>query len=140
MKTFKQISLQEMPLVAKEILALFPTAKVFLLQGNLGAGKTTLTQNFCKLLNVIDTAASPTYSIVNEYKTAQGNSVFHLDLYRLKNVEETLNAGVEEVLFSGCYCFVEWFEIAEDLLPENCAIIEIEKAESDTRNIVVRSF
>lgn len=140
MKTFKQISLQEMPLVAKDILMLFPTVKVFLLQGNLGAGKTTLTQSFCKLLNVIDGTSSPTYSIVNEYKNIQGNSVFHLDLYRLKNAEEALNAGVEEVLFSGSYCFVEWFEIAENLLPENCVIIEIEKAENNTRNIVVRSF
>lgn len=134
---FNDVSLSEMEKVAKEVLAAFPDVKVFLLSGNLGAGKTTLTQKFCQLLRCQDTASSPTYAIMNEYKTIEGNAIFHLDLYRLRSEQEALDAGIEEVLNSGSYCFVEWFEVGQQLLPENCVLIEIEKNNNEKRNINV---
>lgn len=134
---FKDVSLSKLEKVAKEVLAVFPDVRVFLLNGNLGAGKTTLTQNFCQLLRCQDAASSPTYAIVNEYKTIDGSAIFHLDLYRLQSEQEALDAGIEEVLNSGCYCFVEWFAVGQQLLPENCVLIEIEKTSNETRNITV---
>lgn len=139
-KIFKQVSKGEMANVANEILQHFATNKIFLLKGDLGAGKTTLTQEFCKLLNCVDAAASPTYSIINEYKTQNGLSVFHLDLYRIKNETEALQAGVEDIFFSGNYCFVEWFEVARNLLPDNCILIELEKTAIDKRRIIAQYF
>lgn len=123
--------------VSKQILAAFPDVKVFLLSGNVGAGKTTLTQKFCHLLRCQDKVSSPTYSIVNAYETIEGNAIYHLDLYRLKTAQEAFDAGIEELLNSGSYCFVEWFETGLQLLPANCVLIEIERNNSGTRNIKV---
>jgi len=139
-KVFEQVQLADMATVAKAILQLFPNTKVFLLKGNLGAGKTTLTQHFCKELHSTDTVSSPTYAIANQYATNSSAYIFHIDLYRLKTEEEVLDAGIEEMLFSPHYCFIEWYEVAQALLPENCVQIEIEKQDTDTRKITVQHF
>ncbi|WP_392437853.1 tRNA (adenosine(37)-N6)-threonylcarbamoyltransferase complex ATPase subunit type 1 TsaE [Cruoricaptor ignavus] len=85
---------------------------LLLLKGNLGAGKTTFTQNLLKALGSTDEVTSPTYSIVNEYETPQGK-VFHFDLYRLKNAAEVFDIGIEEYLESGALCIIEWPEVFE---------------------------
>ena len=94
--------------------------------GNLGAGKTTFIRQLCLEWGVIDNISSPTFSIINEYKSPLKGSIFHFDFYRMKNVKEALDIGVEEYLDSGQICLVEWGEKIELLLPlKNIHIIEI---------------
>ncbi len=103
--------------VAVEILKHFPERKIFVLNGEMGVGKTTLVKSFCKALGVTEEAVSPTFSLVNEYAGSQ--KIFHFDLYRLKNAEELLDIGFEEYLADGAFCFIEWPELAEPFLPND---------------------
>jgi tRNA threonylcarbamoyladenosine biosynthesis protein TsaE len=105
------------PRVAGELLRAFPEARVFTFSGPLGAGKTTLIKALCARLGVADGMASPSFSIVNEYRTAGGTPVYHFDLYRLNKPEELEGIGFTEYLDSGHYCFVEWPELGEGLYP-----------------------
>lgn len=100
--------------------------RVFAFYGEMGAGKTTFIHALCEVLTVKDVVSSPTFSIINEYATANGQTVYHLDLYRLKDEEEALQAGVEDVLYSGSVCLIEWPQKAEDLLPDHTVKVEIE--------------
>ncbi len=93
--------------------------KVLALHGNMGAGKTTLTTALLKVLGSADVINSPTFSIINEYKDAAGKPVYHMDWYRLKDEEEAIQAGVEDLLYSGCLCVIEWPEKAPLLLPDD---------------------
>jgi tRNA threonylcarbamoyladenosine biosynthesis protein TsaE len=90
-------------------------AHIFLFEAPMGAGKTTLIKAMCKHLGSSDHFSSPTYSIVNEY-AFPGGKIYHFDLYRLKQVEELLDLGIEELLDSGAYCFIEWPELAASLI------------------------
>jgi tRNA threonylcarbamoyladenosine biosynthesis protein TsaE len=101
--------------LAEQVLA--HGAKKIALYGQIGAGKTTFVKAFCGLLGTAETANSPTFSLVNEYEYANG-LVFHLDLYRLETLEEALDIGIEDYLYSPDYCFIEWAEIIEPILPE----------------------
>ncbi len=112
------------------------TTNLLLLTGDLGAGKTTLIQTICKQLNVIDEVNSPTFSIINEYKTETNESIFHLDLYRLKDENEALDIGIEDYLYDDNYTFIEWPEIIESLLPDNLMRIHIENIDNSTRKIL----
>lgn len=126
MKTISLKNISEVPKVAKQILFFAKDKKVFCFYGELGAGKTTLIKSICKQLGVMDEGSSPTFALVNEYVAKNGNKIFHLDCYRLKNESEFFDIGYEEYLFSGNYCFIEWPEKIEHLLPEDCAKIKIE--------------
>lgn len=90
--------------------------KVFLFEGDLGAGKTTFIKRICKYLGVEDAMSSPSFSLVNEYESSSGELIYHFDCYRLKTIEEALDIGVEEYLQSNAYCFVEWPEKIAPLL------------------------
>ena len=103
--------------VAVEILKHFPERKIFVLNGEMGVGKTTLVKSFCKALGVTEEAVSPTFYLVNEYAGSQ--KIFHFDLYSLKNAEELLAIGFEEYLADGAFCFIEWPELAEPFLPND---------------------
>lgn len=92
----------------------------------MGSGKTTLIKSICEELGVIDVVQSPSFAIINEYKTMSGESVFHLDFYRIRKKEEIFDIGYEEYLFSGSYCFIEWPELMEDLLPDSVIRIGID--------------
>jgi len=118
-------TLETLPLAAKQILTAFPDSRVFALYGKMGAGKTTLVKEFCRCLGVTDEVQSPTFSIINEYRTAKGESVYHFDFYRIAKIEEVFDIGYEDYIYSGCYCFLEWPELAEDLLPEGTVRMEI---------------
>lgn len=117
--------LDELDSVAEEILHAFPGQRIFSLSGEMGAGKTTLVQAFCRQLKVTDTVNSPTFSIVNEYLTSKGLPVYHFDLYRIKKPEELLDIGGEDYFFSGSYCFIEWAEQAEQYIPEEALVLSI---------------
>jgi tRNA threonylcarbamoyladenosine biosynthesis protein TsaE len=109
--------------------------------GEIGAGKTTLIQAFCRHLGVQEPVTSPTFSLVNEYtyldKEGDLQVVYHMDLYRLKQMEEALAFGIEEYLDSEYYCLIEWPEIIDELLSEDTARINIEIVENSTRKIVI---
>jgi tRNA threonylcarbamoyladenosine biosynthesis protein TsaE len=118
-------TLESLPSVAKQVLDAFPDSRVFALYGRMGAGKTTLIKELCRELDVADEVQSPTFSIVNEYKTAENDSVYHFDFYRINKIEEVFDIGYEDYVYSGSYCFIEWPELAEDLLPEGTVRLEI---------------
>ncbi len=105
--------------------------------GPMGAGKTTFITALCKALGVVDTTGSPTYSIINQYKTAGGKIICHMDWYRLRDEEEAIAAGVEDALYSGNLCLVEWPEKAEMLLPADTLHVTIEAIDANTRKIVI---
>ena len=124
-KEFEITSIAELNDVAKEILNIYKDQRVFLLEGNLGAGKTTLTIALCKLLGVKDEVVSPTYTIINEYGT-NNSLVYHADLYRLNSIEEVVETGIEDYLYSKSYCFVEWPQIMSPILPHKFVKLVIE--------------
>lgn len=128
-------SINELPLVAKNILEEHPDKKIFLFNAKMGAGKTTLIKELCRAVGVIDAPSSPTFSIVNEYHSKQG-PVYHFDFYRLEDTQEAFDMGAEEYFFSGNYCFIEWPEIINNLLPaeDKCVSIDI-FVTSDGRSI-----
>jgi len=115
----------ELPLAAGKLLETFPGARVFALYGSMGAGKTTFIKAICHELGVTDIVQSPTFSIINEYKTTGGTSIFHFDFYRIKKLEEVFDFGYEDYIYSGNYCFLEWPEMIESLLPDDAIRINI---------------
>jgi tRNA threonylcarbamoyladenosine biosynthesis protein TsaE len=110
------------------------TNKVVLFNGSMGAGKTTLISALCKSLGSTDELSSPTFSIVNEYSSKMG-TIYHFDFYRIKSIEEAFDFGLEEYLFSGNYCFLEWAEKVEVLLPETLMIVDISIIDENTREL-----
>ena len=108
---------------------------IFLFKGSMGVGKTTLINSFCKHLGVIDTVSSPTFSLVNEYKTSSQESIFHFDCYRLESEEEAFDFGAEEYLDSGYMCLIEWPDKIKSLLPDQVHCIELDYLDQNTRKI-----
>jgi tRNA threonylcarbamoyladenosine biosynthesis protein TsaE len=123
---FKVENESELNNVVTEILQQHPTTKIFLFTGNLGAGKTTMIKYFANQLGYIGKVQSPTYGLVNEYNTANKTIIYHFDLYRLKNLNEAIDIGLEDYLYSNNYCFIEWYNVVEQLLPNNCIVINID--------------
>jgi tRNA threonylcarbamoyladenosine biosynthesis protein TsaE len=121
---------------AKEFLQANQAKKVFAFDAPMGAGKTTFIHALCEALGVKENISSPTFSIINAYSGANEQSIYHLDLYRLKDEEEALNAGVEDCLFSGNYCFVEWANKAAHLFPDDTVHVQIEIMDEETRKII----
>lgn len=109
--------------------------KVWAFYGEMGAGKTTLIHALCMQMKVSGTFGSPTFSIINEYTTPDGLPLYHIDLYRCKNAEEAIRAGVEDCLYSGCVCMVEWPSKAESILPEDTLHITITVIDELTRKL-----
>lgn len=122
---------------AEKLLKLIPSGSVVALYGQMGAGKTTLIREMCTQLGVNQTVTSPTFSIVNEYTTGSGQTIYHFDLYRIKTVEEAFDFGCEEYLFSGSTCFVEWPEKIAEILPEETIRVDINVIDEDERELVV---
>ncbi|PIF70350.1 tRNA threonylcarbamoyladenosine biosynthesis protein TsaE [Flavobacterium sp. 2] len=118
-------SLDQIQEAATQILASNPK-KIILFNGEMGVGKTTLIKQLCKNLGVKDATSSPTFSLVNEYYTSDNQIVYHFDFYRLNKETEALDMGVDDYLYSGNWCFIEWSEKIANLLPEDTSTITIE--------------
>lgn len=118
-------SLDQIKEVAEKILAQNPH-KIILFNGEMGAGKTTLIKQLCKVLGVTEATSSPTFSLVNEYQTNDNKTIYHFDFYRLKNEIEALDMGVEDYLYSGNWCFIEWSDKIPNLIPENHSVVSID--------------
>ncbi|MCL2413164.1 MAG: tRNA (adenosine(37)-N6)-threonylcarbamoyltransferase complex ATPase subunit type 1 TsaE [Bacteroidales bacterium] len=137
MKIFERdiTNLEQLPMAAKELLMAFPQNRVFGFYAEMGAGKTTFIKALCDELGVTDVVSSPTFAIINEYQTKQHQPVFHFDFYRLKNLKEASDLGCEDYFYSGNYCFLEWTELVESLLPQNFLKIQIIVSDSKTRRL-----
>jgi tRNA threonylcarbamoyladenosine biosynthesis protein TsaE len=123
---------------ASEFLKSLNRFKVFAFSGELGAGKTTLISALCKELRVAETVTSPTYSIIQEYKTIDGNIIYHIDLYRIKSSYEAMEAGIEDCLNSNEMCFVEWPEKATDIFPDNTVFSTFEIISDTERKLIIQ--
>lgn len=123
--------LEELEDIAKKVIELSSDSKIILLEGELGSGKTALTKFICKLLHVKDEVSSPTFSLVNEYQTENGETIYHFDLYRLNSIEEAIDIGCEEYFNSGNLCLIEWPKLAMGLIPEERVQIAIEMQEKN---------
>jgi tRNA threonylcarbamoyladenosine biosynthesis protein TsaE len=128
-------TIDDCALAAEDLLKAFPGERIFAFYGTMGAGKTTLIKSICSYLSVPDIAKSPSFAIINEYESSEGISVYHFDFYRINRQEEAYDIGFEEYLYSGNYCFIEWAEKVEELLPSKYVRVDIEETENKERNI-----
>ncbi|AFK04016.1 Uncharacterized protein family UPF0079, ATPase [Emticicia oligotrophica DSM 17448] len=127
--------IEDLSSIAAQVIAAAKDYRIWIFEGEMGAGKTTLIREVCKALGVEGHIQSPTFSIVNEYQTNDSETIFHFDFYRLKNETEALDFGVEEYFDSGNICLLEWAEKVESLLPEKCFNIKITLTDSSARNL-----
>jgi tRNA threonylcarbamoyladenosine biosynthesis protein TsaE len=128
-------SIKALGSTAHKLIEQFPGQRVFALYGKMGAGKTTFIQAICRQLDTPDNVTSPTFALINEYKTRSGNSIFHFDFYRIKDMEEVFDLGYEDYFYSGNYCLIEWPELIEPLLPQDYVEVSIEVNEEEARII-----
>lgn len=130
-------SLKEIPVIAKEIIATSKN-KTLLFYGEMGTGKTTLIKEIVKQLGVNEIANSPTFSLVNEYLSQKGEIIYHFDFYRIESEIEAYDIGIEEYLYNNHWCFIEWPEKVENLLPLETVSIYLTLNKDDSRNIQIR--
>ncbi len=130
--------LEDIEFVAKQFILDIDEYKIIAFTGDLGAGKTIFINAVCKQLQVKETVTSPTYSIIQEYHFGTTNIIYHMDLYRIKNIEEAIDAGVEECLQSGHLCFVEWPENAGLFFTENTVWVTLKTVSEFGRKMVVQ--
>jgi tRNA threonylcarbamoyladenosine biosynthesis protein TsaE len=128
-------SINEITEAAKEFLNAFPHQKHFAFYGEMGVGKTTFIKALCKQLDAIEVVTSPTFAIVNEYHTRSGETIYHFDFYRINKLEELYDLGYENYLYSPHYCFIEWPEKGQEVLPEHIQKINISEKPDGTRII-----
>ncbi|MFD1629937.1 tRNA (adenosine(37)-N6)-threonylcarbamoyltransferase complex ATPase subunit type 1 TsaE [Pseudopedobacter beijingensis] len=129
----------ELAQAAQKILSFASGERIFVFYGDMGAGKTTLINALCKQLAVEDQTSSPTFSIVNEYKTPQ-HTIYHFDFYRIRNQVEAYDLGYEDYFYSGDYCFIEWPERIPDLLPDNYIEVFIDVIDGEKRSIRLKKI
>jgi len=129
-------NLSELEVAARQLLTAYPDERVFAFYGEMGAGKTTFIKKLCERLQVTDVVTSPTFSIINVYETESTSQLYHFDFYRMKKPEEIYDIGYEEYLFSGNYCFMEWPEKVENLLPRSVIKVHIEVNEQNQARII----
>lgn len=133
----KSYSLNEIPGIAKEIIASVQH-RTLIFYGAMGTGKTTLIKEIVKQLGVDEVVNSPTFSLVNEYLSRKGENIYHFDFYRIEKEDEAYDIGIEEYFYSNHWCFIEWPEKVENLLPLETVSIYLTLNNDDSRNIQIR--
>lgn len=129
-------SLDDIRTAAKAFIEQMDQNTVFAFYGKMGAGKTTFIKAVCEELGVSDVVNSPTFSIVNEYRSDDtGELIYHFDFYRIQKIDEVYDMGYEDYFYSGALCFIEWPELIEDLLPGDIVKVTIEENEDGTRSL-----
>lgn len=137
MQTFTAHTADELKNVAPKIIEAFGDRRIIAFDAPMGAGKTTLIKALCEEMGSNSIVNSPTFAIVNDYELPDGNSVYHFDLYRLKNIGEAIDMGCEDYFYSGCFCFVEWPDVADAILPADTVRLTISVADDGTRTISI---
>ena len=120
---------------AKEFIEAMGDGNVFAFYGKTGAGKTTFIKAVCECLGVEDVITSPTFAIVNEYRSQTSELIYHFDFYRIKKLDEVYDMGYEDYFYSGALCFIEWPELIEELLPEDAIKVTISEQEDGSRTV-----
>ena len=128
-------NLDELPIRVKEFLNQTSGIRQFAFYGSMGVGKTTFIKEICHQLGVVEVVTSPTFAIVNEYHTSENQMVYHFDFYRINKLEELFDFGYEDYLYSSNYCFIEWPEKGEDVLPEHIHRVMITENHDGSRNV-----
>ena len=128
-------SLSDINHIAARFIQSHPADRIFAFYGAMGAGKTTFIKALCEEMQVLDYVTSPTFALINEYKTESDNTIFHFDFYRIKNLSEAFDFGYEDYFYSVNYCFIEWPELIESLLPSVAIKVTISEAKDGTRII-----
>ena len=131
-------SLKQIDQAAKEFHSRIHGQKKIAFSGEMGAGKTTFIQAFCRALGVEGTVSSPTFALINEYFTREGESVFHFDLYRINDITELYDLGYEDYFYSDSYCLIEWPEKAQELIPDDFFQVNIYVLSDGSRAIDLR--
>ena len=134
-------SLEHIHEAAREFIAAMGDNTVFALCGKMGAGKTTFIKALCQELGVEDVVTSPTFAVINEYRSdIAGELIYHFDFYRIKKLEEVYDMGYEDYFYSGALCFIEWPELVEELLPGNTIKVTIEELEDGSRKLTMENL
>ncbi len=128
--------LNELPNVVSRFINSLKNKRIFAFYGKMGAGKTTFIKQLCLELGVKDMVTSPTFAIINEYSTFSKLKIFHIDCYRLNSINEALNLGIEDYIYSENFCFIEWAEMIENLLPAETVFVQISETETGKRKIL----
>ena len=136
---FEIQSIENIAETAKAFIEATKGKKIFAFYGGMGSGKTTFIKAVCEQLGIKDIINSPTFAIINEYTLPDEESVFHFDFYRIKKTEEAFDLGYEEYFYGGHICFIEWPEMIETLLPEDCTRVYIEVQPDGKRIIKIKS-
>lgn len=131
-------NLNDIPEAAQRFADQMGDNKVFAFYGDMGAGKTTFIKAICEVLGVKETITSPTFAIVNEYKSGSGDPIFHFDFYRINKLEEAYDFGYEDYFYSGNVCFIEWPELIEPILPLDIVEVAIRETENGSRVVEVK--
>ena len=138
MDLVKVEKVKDLEKAAKKLIDTYYDQKVFAFYGKMGSGKTTFIQAICKYLGSEDNITSPTFALINEYTTVNSLPVYHMDFYRIKNLEEVFDLGYEDYIYSGNYCLIEWPEKIESLLPDRFVKVLIETGTAGERYISAR--
>ncbi|WP_107823412.1 tRNA (adenosine(37)-N6)-threonylcarbamoyltransferase complex ATPase subunit type 1 TsaE [Mangrovibacterium marinum] len=126
-------TLEDLPKVAKAFIETFKDERLFAFYGNMGAGKTTFIKALCRAMGSTDNITSPTFALVNEYDTQLPEKIYHFDFYRVKDMTEAMDLGFDDYVESGNYCFMEWPERIERLLPDHLVEVKIEETGPTSR-------
>jgi len=135
--TIRYSDLSEIDAIAQQVIQTCKGYNIWLFEGQMGAGKTTLIKSICSQMNVIDNVSSPTFSLLNVYQTDTGDELFHFDFYRIEDQVEAIDIGCDEYFYAGNTCFIEWPEKIPELIPDRFVKISINLVIENEREISI---